>query len=407
MASNINERFEFLTEAAVMLHRYGTPSHRLERSMTKLAASMGITSTFLYTPTALVISLEDDPSDPNNRIEKTVVRRVDAGSVDVEKLISFDDLLDEVAAGGVSVQEGRIGLRRIDAAPSLYSRWVYSLACAAACGAVAMILRASWVEVGVAGMVGLMVAGVELVQTRWQLESGLLEPVAGIMAATASLCFATYVMPIDDRLTTLAGLIVLIPGLKLTIGLTELAVGHLSAGTARIAGALVSLVTLFVGVALVWRVAGVMRQLPNPHIAVPPWAPWMALVIAAIGFAIVFGAGLRQWPVILGVSIAGVTTNWILSPAFGVEIGAFAGSLVVGGGSNLYARIFDRPALVALTPSMLILVPGSLGYRSLAALLEQQTIEGVQFAFAMIVVAVSIVGGLLVANLVIPPRRIL
>jgi uncharacterized membrane protein YjjB (DUF3815 family) len=81
--------------------------------------------------------------------------------------------------------------------------------------------------------------------------------------------------------------------------------------------------------------------------------------------------------------------------------------LAVGCGSNLYARLRDLPAMVPQTPGMLILVPGSLGYRSLSALLEQQTVQGVQFGFTMVLIAVSLVGGLLVSNAIIPPKRIL
>jgi uncharacterized membrane protein YjjB (DUF3815 family) len=83
------------------------------------------------------------------------------------------------------------------------------------------------------------------------------------------------------------------------------------------------------------------------------------------------------------------------------------GALVVGCISNLYARIRDRPALVPLAPGMIILVPGSFGFRSLTAMLEQKTLEGVDFAFAMVLVAVSLVGGLLASSAVVPPNRIL
>jgi uncharacterized membrane protein YjjB (DUF3815 family) len=56
---------------------------------------------------------------------------------------------------------------------------------------------------------------------------------------------------------------------------------------------------------------------------------------------------------------------------------------------------------------MIILVPGSLGYRSLSALLDQQTLQGVEYAFGTMIVAMSLVGGLLASNALLPPRRIL
>ena len=92
---------------------------------------------------------------------------------------------------------------------------------------------------------------------------------------------------------------------------------------------------------------------------------------------------------------------------FAPDVGSFCGATVVGVGSNLYARLTNRPAMAAQTPGLLILVPGSLGYRSLIAMLESQTVQGIELAFNMTLVAVSLVGGLLFANLLLPPKRIL
>jgi uncharacterized membrane protein YjjB (DUF3815 family) len=78
---------------------------------------------------------------------------------------------------------------------------------------------------------------------------------------------------------------------------------------------------------------------------------------------------------------------------------------VIGLAGNLYARWLDRPALVATMPGILLLVPGSLGYRSLTAFIEQEGLAGLEFAFGTVLIAISIVGGLLVSNLLAPPRR--
>jgi uncharacterized membrane protein YjjB (DUF3815 family) len=110
---------------------------------------------------------------------------------------------------------------------------------------------------------------------------------------------------------------------------------------------------------------------------------------------------------VFAVSLSGYFTAKWFGSHFGVEVGSFLGALVVGSGSNLFARLRDRPALVPLAPGMILLVPGSLGYRSLSALLNRETIEGIDFAFGMIVVAMSLVGGLLASSALVPPKRIL
>jgi uncharacterized membrane protein YjjB (DUF3815 family) len=91
----------------------------------------------------------------------------------------------------------------------------------------------------------------------------------------------------------------------------------------------------------------------------------------------------------------------------GPEVGALLGAMAVGCGSNIYARLFNRPAIIPQTPGLLILVPGTIGYSALTAMIDNQTIRGVELAFSMSILGVALVGGLLLANQLISPKRIL
>ncbi len=396
------ETHTFLIKAAVLLHRFGAPSHRLEKVMTVVANKLGVQGVFLYTPTALVISITDTLG------EHTFLRRVDSGSVDIDKLIRIDETLERVEANSLTVHHATLELDCIASACPPYPTWLTLLACAVSCSAVAIFFRGTPVEILAAGGLGLVVGLLELSHAKLGWEQGFLEPVSGFIAAIFALALARFLTPIDDRLVTLAGLIVMIPGLKLTVALTELAVGHLSAGVARLAGACVSLLTITVGVALGWRVAGSWRTLPVPdQWQSPEWWQWVAIAVAPIAFAIVFRARWPVWPTISAVAVAGFVTSLYCSPIWGIEVGAFCSAFVVGVGSNLYARLRNRPALVPLTPGIIVLVPGSLGYRSLTAFLDSETMLGIDFAFNMIIVAMSLVGGILTANAVLPPKRVL
>lgn len=396
---------EFLIDAAVMLHRQGTPSHRLERVMTKVSRSLGVEGIFLYTPTALVVSFQTSDG------EQTFMRRVDAGPLDVDKLIRLDSLLGEVERKRISVAEAQVRMREIADARPPYSVAVTILACALSCGTVAVFFRGNAYELLAATAVGLIVSLLEFVHSRRKWERGFLEPIAGFLAAVSSLAIARWVHPIDDRVVTLASLIVLLPGLSLTMGLAELALGHLSAGVARLAGASATLLTLIVGVAIGWRLAGGWRDIPDQATALPEGSLLLATFIAPVLFAIVFRARWRQWPLIVGVSMAGFWANYFVGSEAGMdagmEVGAFVGAFVIACCSNVYARLYDRPALIALTPSIIVLVPGSIGYRSLTAMIDHQTIQGVDFGFLMLMTAMCLVGGLLTANALVPPRRIL
>lgn len=395
-------KHSFLIYVAVLLHQHGAPSHRLERVMTKVSHGLGLQGVFLYTPTALVISLVDEDG------EQTYLRRVDSGAVNIDKLIRFDETLDQLLAGELSLPDAHARIEQIATSPAPYPHWLTVVACALTCCAVAVFFRGKPPEILAATALGAVVALFELLQSRTRWEQGFMEPAVGLIAAVGSLAIARFVIPIDDRLVTLAALIVMIPGLKITVALTELALGHLSAGVARLAGGCVSLVTITIGVAIGWRLVGHWRTLADYSIwQIPAWWQWIAIAVAPIAFSIVFKARPRQWPIIAVVSVAGYVTSLVLASWWGIEVGAFAGAVAVGIGSNCYARIWDRPALVPLTPGIIVLVPGSLGYRSLTAFLDRETIAGVDFAFSMIIIAAALVGGILTANIVMPPRRIL
>ncbi|MCS7003297.1 MAG: threonine/serine exporter family protein, partial [Dehalococcoidia bacterium] len=84
----------------------------------------------------------------------------------------------------------------------------------------------------------------------------------------------------------------------------------------------------------------------------------------------------------------------------------FVAALVVGLASNLFARVLRQPEAIPLIPGITILVPGVVGYRSVTALLERDTVSGIETAFAMTLTAVSLVAGLLFANVILAPRRV-
>ena len=260
--------------------------------MSELSRSLGVEGVFLYTPTALVVSITDEQG------EATYLRRIDSGAVDVDKLIRFDETLERVEAKELSVSQASRDLSKIAEDSPPYPGWLTVVVSAISCGAVAIFFKGTYAEILSAAALGLVVAILEWGSGRLRWEPGLLEPIAGCVAAIGALCIAHFVAPIDDRLVTLSALIVMIPGLRITVALTELAVGHLSAGVARLAGGCVSLLTMTIGVALGWRILGSLRNLPEPPPADQPyWMLWLGILIAPITFSIVFRA---RWAAVAG-----------------------------------------------------------------------------------------------------------
>jgi uncharacterized membrane protein YjjB (DUF3815 family) len=104
---------------------------------------------------------------------------------------------------------------------------------------------------------------------------------------------------------------------------------------------------------------------------------------------------------------AGQLSTPLFGDALGPSLAATVSALVLGLGSNAFARITDRPAALVMVPGILLLVPGTMGFRSVTSFLRRDVIAAVDTAFAVGLVAGALVTGLLIANLILPPRKAL
>jgi uncharacterized membrane protein YjjB (DUF3815 family) len=229
---------------------------------------------------------------------------------------------------------------------------------------------------------------------------------AAAVVAAVTLALAAWWGGLETYTVTISGLIVLVPGLGLTTAISELAQRHLVAGTSRLMGAMMTFLQLGFGVAL-GRLIGLalppLAESPSAHVDSPATLV-AALLLAPASFAILLRARARDlgW-VLLASTLAYVGTRqgavWM-----GPELGAFLGAFVLAICANLYARHFQRPSAVLLLPGLLMLVPGSLGFRSLSALMERDVLGGLSTAVAVALVSTSLVAGLFAASALVPPR---
>ncbi len=252
-------------------------------------------------------------------------------------------------------------------------------------------------------MIGLLSAFV----TKYPEWSRVFEPVAAFTASAMAVAISFVVGPYAVSNATLAGLIVLMPGLTLTVAMIELSSQHLSSGTSRLSGAFVIFIGMGFGVAVGDTVAQAIFG--DPHIAraikLPGWTELIALLAMPLAFTVLLRAHWRDagWIIIAGALAVGGSKLGV--HLVGPELGVFLGALTVGIASNWYSRLLDRPAIITQVPGILLLVPGSVGFRGLASLLDRQIVSGVDTTFKMILTAMALVAGTLIANIVAPSRR--
>ncbi len=256
-------------------------------------------------------------------------------------------------------------------------------------------------------MIGLLIGLLApLVGARGRI-SRVFELLAAAVAAAAAIALSHALGGLSVSLAALAGLIILIPGFSLTVALSELAQRHLASGTARFAGALVVFLVIGFGAALGTQVGTLLfgaaqAALPQPQ---PPWAEPLALLVAPLALTVFLRAPLPETPWILLSGALGYGGARLGALVLSPELGAVGGALAVGLFAGFYARWRDRPDSIVLVPGILLLVPGSFGFRSFSELFARDVLPGLESAFRMLVVAISLVAGLLAAAVFAPARR--
>ena len=405
---------QFVLRLGHALHTYGYPAHRLEDTLVRVSRRLGLEGHFFSMPTALFVSFgrRTAESGGSSRAllippdQQTYQIRVEPGDVQLGKQADTAQVADAVARGQMTADEGLDRLDAIMAAPPPYGPVLTTIAFAVTSGAASRFFGAGWREMTLATVIGLCTGLIAVGAARIPTLGRVFEPLAAAVAAAVATVAAHLAGPVSVYIATVAGLIVLIPGFSLTVAMIELATRNLVAGTARLAGVAATFLAISFGVALGTQLALLAVGTPAPAVPqpLPVWTGWVALVVAPLGFTVLLRArpGDGVWIGAAGVlAFTGARLGtWLL----GAELGAFLGALVLGVASNAYGRALGRSEVVPLVPGMLLLVPGSLGFQSLDSLLARQTVLGVEAAFRMTLVAVSLATGLLFANVVLPAR---
>ncbi|HEY7512824.1 MAG TPA: threonine/serine exporter family protein [Vicinamibacteria bacterium] len=397
--SRAQEARDFVLKLGRGLHAYGYSAHRLEDALAEVCRRLSLPGQFFSMPTALFASFGE------GQAHQTFQVRVDPGQVDLGRLARLDEVRGQVAQG-LSPAEGSARIDAIMSAPAPYGAAATMLASALASGAACRFFGGGLREVVATTLIGLLIGLPPLVRWRAHAGAGVYETTAAALAGFAALAGSWLFPPLSPHLTTLGGLIVLVPGFPLTVAFIELATRNLVAGTARLAGAGLSLFAIAFGAAVGARSAErVFGSVPAvAPVPLPDWTLWAALVVAPVSFAVLFRADERDVPWIVGAAVAAYLGLRAGNLLLGPQLAAFLGAMAVAAFGNAYNRIVSRPTAVTVVPGLLLLVPGSIGFQSVSALLGQETISGVEAAFRMVLVAVSLAMGLLTANAILPAR---
>jgi uncharacterized membrane protein YjjP (DUF1212 family) len=411
--TSLHTRIAFLVELATRLHKYGAASPRLEMAISGCAHHIGVNADVWSSPTAIIISFSDLAQGDDGRLAQTTqVIRLLPGDVNLDKLCRADEIADRVIAGELDLREGFRLLRALELPDTRLQQAAVIGSYGLSAGAIAaLFLHSSWVDLLVAAVVGLLIGLITILSATRPRLAVASDAICAMVATTVAIVFSAFVVPLAIKAVILAGLIVLVPGMSLTTAVREISSQHLVSGMARMGGAMSTLLKLTFGTVAATQICAVFgieaRDFQLPEL--PKWVDYPALLVAAIAFAILFRAAKRDWPVVIVAVIVGYMATRLggalpISVA-GAPFGVFLGGLLLSAMANLYARYGGRPGAVVREPGILLLVPGSVGFRSVSYLLARDVTLGFDTAVLLVTLLISLVAGLMFGELLVAPRR--
>jgi len=395
-------RVEFLKTLARELAPLGQTAAELTEQLSGCSDGLGLSAHFFVLPTMVQIIYEEFGE------ERLAFVPVGRGTVDLETHALLENIAVEVGKGWVSPRAGIGRIAALVAQRPRFPLWLRLVAGGLGPAAIALLLGGGPREAVAAMAIGLAVAVFHGLARRSGRLEGLLELSSAAFAACLALLLGHVLQRFDATTVVLASIVQLLPGLRITQGVAELAAGDLVCGTARLAGAGMTLLNLAIGVALTWTV---FRRLDAfPVLGRAHGATTAMLVLAVVGAALAFSVSENArrrdvgW-VFIAVIIATVASRvgvWALGTTLGVGIA----SLAVGLAGNIYSRYLHHPKATITVPGLTVLVPGALGFSGIFRLVSKGGPSGVYVLVTTLLLAVALVVGSTVAEAIVASRTV-
>ncbi len=392
---------QLLLRLAEQLHRYGTPSHRVEATLTSLGAMLDLDVSIFCVPTMIEVAVGRGVS------QQSLMLRVEPGSPDLARVETMLSIINGVRTGLYSPREALDRVTAVADSPRRQRAALTLLALAGTGAAAACIFGGGAHEIIAAAVICAAAGETANVLGRHPSRAALADFLAGAIVTFLAGGATALMPPTSPSIVVIASLIAFLPGLALATAMNELAMRQLVSGTSRLMGAIMTFIAIGFGAAVGDRIAtsAFPARIDVPPVSLPAWALLPALLIAGTSLAILYRAHRRD----LGWVMAGTLTGFfgaafgerLLGPALGVCVGAS----LVGLAGNLLARMRPKPSALLVIPGITLLLPGSAGFRGLHALMHNDVVSGIGIAATALTVAGALVAGLLVANALLPAPR--
>jgi len=392
---------ELLMDLAAALHAAASPADVAEERLRGVAAALDLDAQFFTMQSFFATELR------RGERERVEIRRIPFDTHwNLSETATLDGLCQRIAERRIDATAARRELDRIVAKKSAYPKALVGLAWGVYGGVVALRVGGRWIEMLAGVIVGLVAGAVHFLSAEHKTVNLEKTFVGAFLGSLAAFLLAFVLPPFDYPRALFGGISLLIPAMVVTIGIHELANDELESGTVRLVYGLMCFGLLGAGVVAAYTVGGFLGLHP-PHAEATKLPDLVVLAFVAVG-GLALVVCLEGRPRDVGWIVAAVVLAFGAQELTRASLGDRGAPIVVafvlGCAAYLYARRPGRVPFTILVPGLLQLAPGFLGTKATFRMLTVGAQASTTTFFDVILLALQLGIGILIAGLLFKNR---
>lgn len=403
---DVHRTLDLALRVGEMLLSNGAGAADVTATMSSIAHHLGLRHAVVdVTFTKLEVSYQSVHDEPAH----SLVRHVKHRDTDFEDLTKVDQIVTDLLADRIDIDEARTRMARIVSTGHHRRRWFVTLSWGAMGAGVAVLLGGGWVVAVIAAVAAI---GIEIIQRRLALRRlpfFYAQTAGGLFATLLAVATQAADVDVDPSLVITASIVMLLAGLGFIGAIQDALTGFYVTATARILEVMISTAGIIVGVSgglTIGRLLGV-------NIALDPGAYGLSRLPLMIGGAAVAAAafayasyapGRTLLPIALISGAATAIFLLLTEHDVGRAWSSAMAAIFIGLVSFTAATWCRVPPLVLVVPGIVPLLPGLSIYRGLS-LLAEEDYAGILAMITAAAIAISLAAGVILGEFIAQPVR--
>ena len=401
---SIHGMFEFLTELGKALIAAGISVTAVQCILEDITEAYNVNAEIIVFPTVLLIKLGNEESAPLTAANQL------PGSLPLHQVSELYELIYQAEKAEISPYDGKKRVKEILSQKHRFGSVGIFIGYILFAIGLGMLLQPTPQQLIASGGAGAIV-GLLLILGKNSPRLGLILPVVAALLVSIFIFWGIKAGLIVGSIAVLIpALAYFLPGATFTTGMFELASGNIISGSSRVIYGVAVLFLLLFGVLMGMQLIGLSQEeiiSTIPFNIFQGWISFLGVLIFAIGMYFFMSIRDRDLPWILLVLYIAFFGQQFGNYFIGGFSGAFFGSLLMTISGTLIGRSPIRtPSFVSILPAFWILVPGSIGFISIASLVGQNYFSAVNNLTAVVMTVVAISLGLLVGAAIVEPLKL-